>query len=330
MPKPVCHLDPGIRLDNGEPSHNLGDLIIQDAVRHHLADLVGGREVLAVPTHTELTPEGRRRLSAAKIKLVGGTNILSSRMGWLNRTNQWKVNMLDALALRGSVLMGCGWQNYQEAASFRAKLFYRIALHGQLPHSLRDQYSAGMLGQAGFTNVLNTNCVTMWNFADHDWSRYPVAKAERALIMATDYRKDPENDRRFIETVQRAYGSVYAWPQGPEDAPYLREVGFQGEFLSRSLASLDTFIRSTDSFDYLGTRLHGGIRCMQNYRRALIIEVDNRATEIARDTHLPTVARDDFDRMEAWIAGEPAPKLQLQTTAVQRWKSEVREAIARS
>jgi hypothetical protein len=57
----------------------------------------------------------------------------------------------------------------------------------------------------------------------------------------------------------------------------------------------------------------------------LIIEVDNRATEIARDTNLPTVKREDFDFIEKWIGCSEPLNLRLQTGAQQQWRDRLRE-----
>lgn len=50
--------------------------------------------------------------------------------------------------------------------------------------------------------------------------------------------------------------------------------------------------------DFVGTRLHGGIRAMQHKQRAIIIEIDNRAKEISsrfeNDIQIP------FDKVNQW------------------------------
>lgn len=95
--------------------------------------------------------------------------------------------------------------------------------------------------------------------------------------------------------------------------------------LERSLPGLDTFIQSGVSFDYIGTRLHGGMRCLQNQRRALIIEVDNRATEIAKDTGLPTVKRDGFATISGWIEGAVRPSIHLPLDAIAQWRGQFKK-----
>jgi polysaccharide pyruvyl transferase WcaK-like protein len=67
------------------------------------------------------------------------------------------------------------------------------------------------------------------------------------------------------------------------------------------LRAFDDFLSQDIAVDYVGNRLHGGIRAMQKLRRTIIIEIDNRAREMSRDFKLPTIARHDFDRLAQMI-----------------------------
>ena len=49
------------------------------------------------------------------------------------------------------------------------------------------------------------------------------------------------------------------------------------------------------NIEYIGTRLHGGIRALQHGRRTMIIAVDGRAMEKKKDIHLPVVDRNTLD-----------------------------------
>ena len=86
-------------------------------------------------------------------------------------------------------------------------------------------------------------------------------------------------------------------------------------------AAYDRLLREAPSLDYVGNRLHGGIRALQHGRRAIIVEIDNRAQEMGRDFNLPTVARDDFARLEAMIDGDLAIAVTPPVEAIARWKS---------
>lgn len=326
-------LDPGLQDHKGNASVNLGDLIIQDAVKQELTQLFPQAEIVHYSSHAPLTSEQLSNLSSFAAVIVGGSNLLSSRLRPYNRwsekyerwTNQWAISLIDAIRIKNATLLGAGWVQYQNPPDFFSRMMYRFALSRQTFQSVRDEYSKKRLMEAGISNVLNTNCITMWQLAKKDMRRYPTTQAENALVILTDYAKKPEYDGRLLKLLKNRYKSVYAWPQGSHDKAYLEELGFDGVMLDRSLAGLDDFVRSGNSFDYIGTRLHGGIRCLQNDKRALIIEVDNRATEIARDTNLPTVKREDFDFIEKWIGCSEPLNLRLQTGAQQQWRDRLRE-----
>ncbi|PSB20319.1 hypothetical protein C7B65_07685 [Phormidesmis priestleyi ULC007] len=78
------------------------------------------------------------------------------------------------------------------------------------------------------------------------------------------------------------------------------------------------------SFDYIGIWLHGGVKCLLNRHRSLVIVVDNRAAEIAKDTNLPTVARDDFEQITHWIETPTPTQITLNLDAIEQWRSQFR------
>jgi polysaccharide pyruvyl transferase WcaK-like protein len=75
--------------------------------------------------------------------------------------------------------------------------------------------------------------------------------------------------------------------------------------------------------DYVGTRLHAGIRALQKGRRALIISVDNRATEIGRDTHLPIVERKNMSCLEAMIKTNLEISLKINRYGIDSFKGQL-------
>jgi len=326
----VCILDPGFLTQHGDHSANLGDLIIQGAVVREVNRLFHNAESVHYSTHSPLTTAQINTLYDMDVILVGGTNLLSSRFRPWNRwneraqcwSNQWSIHLLDALRIRRAILLGTGWVAYQREPDLLARLMHRTVLDRSRFHSVRDEYSRQKLMAMGISHVLNTSCVTMWDLAEVDIQLIPTDKGENALLMLTDYAKNHEIDARLLKTLKERYKQVYAWPQGTEDVPYLKELEFPGVVLERSLPALDAFIQSDLSFDYIGTRLHGGIRCLQNRRRTLIIEVDNRAAEIAKDTGLPTLKREDFTTLDRWIEGSSPPDIRLPLAAIQQWRDQ--------
>jgi polysaccharide pyruvyl transferase WcaK-like protein len=326
-------LDPGIQTQDGQPSFNLGDLIIQAAVNRELASLFPGADVARYSTHSPLTSSQLAGIQSCGLIFVGGTNLLSSRFRPWNRwserygvwSNQWSISLFDALRIGRAVLIGAGWRQYQPNPDLFSRIMLRTVLSRIATHSLRDHYSLRMLQAAGIRNALNTSCVTMWPFTDPLLvNRIPREKSRSALVMLTDYAQDAERDSRLLKLINGCYERVYAWPQGSGDLAYFVELGFTGMLLEHSYAALESFVDSEEPFDYIGTRLHGGIRCLLSSRRALILEVDNRAAEIARDTGLPTVRKDDFAGIEQWIDGSEPPAIHVPVVEIEGWRNEMR------
>lgn len=317
--KKICILDPGLENNQGVPSSNLGDLIIQEAVDRELRKLFNGYEVLRFSTQSSLDAEHFREIQRCDHVFLGGTNILSSNM---NRYRQWKISLLDALKLQKVILFGVGWWQYQEPANLYTQILLRLATSNKILHSVRDEYTRQKLCAMGVSNVINTGCPTMWTLMNQNFSLHPKQKSDRALLMLTDYNKQPELDRKLIELLLEQYETVYFWPQGRGDLQYVEDMALPLKILGHSLEDLQALLKSNIAFDYIGTRLHGGIYCLRSGRRSLIVEIDNRASEISRDTGLPVVARDDFAFMRNWISGSSQPQILLNCDAINTWRKQ--------
>lgn len=314
--------DPGIENNDGGLSSNLGDLIIQRVVERELGRLFNGADLLRISTHVPLESAHLRRLRTCRQMFVGGTNLLSSKM---RDYKQWQIGWKDAWRIRRAILFGVGWWQYQEAPDWYTRFVLRGALSSRALHSVRDEYTRGKLAAIGIHNVVNTGCPTMWPLADMDTRRVPSTRSEVALVMLTDYAPNPELDSRLLELVTTAYKKVFFWPQGRKDIQYVSTLNTPMEMLPHSLAALDKFLAAGIQFDYIGTRLHGGIQCLLSGSRALVLEVDNRAREISRDTGLPTAARGDFGFLKRWIAGPTVTAIKLNTAGIELWRNQFRD-----
>ena len=63
--------------------------------------------------------------------------------------------------------------------------------------------------------------------------------------------------------------------------------------------------------------------------RSLILAVDNRASEIAKDTNLPVLPRGgNLDVLEEQICSAWETQIDLPTTAIRQWKNQFRETDA--
>ena len=313
--------DPGIEDHRATPSSNLGDLIIQEAVDRELRALFGRPPEVRVTTQARLGPEHHRALRRCDWLFVGGTNLLSSQVG---QYRQWQIGLPDALRIRRAILLGVGWWQYQDDADFASRCLWKSALSFRHLHSVRDAYTEHKLKAMGLRNVINTGCPTMWPLAAFDFGHHPHAKADTVLLMLTDYLPAPEHDRALALLLARHYREVVFWPQGRRDLEYMRELQIPVTPLEHSFAALNEFLQSPRVFDYVGTRLHGGVRCLLANRRSLIVGIDNRAAEIARDTGLAVVPRGDLAAIERWIPGSPPPAIRLNVRAIEQWRAQFR------
>ena len=72
----------------------------------------------------------------------------------------------------------------------------------------------------------------------------------------------------------------------------------------------------------------GGVRVLQRGRRALILEVDNRAKEIAADTGLPTAQRGEEELIADWIANPKPVSIQMPWEAIEAWRGQFAQVEA--
>ncbi|WP_044303925.1 polysaccharide pyruvyl transferase family protein [Rhodopirellula sallentina] len=312
---------PGVVNQSLDPSPNLGDLIIEEYVLSELSSIfcVDPQNIPRIATHQRLRPGDRQKARNADHVFVGGSNLLSSYMdGYF----QWDLIMSDALRVRNAILMGAGWWRDQGTCNRYTKYLLWAALSWKGWHSVRDGQALQHLQNIGFKRVLNTGCPTMWSLAEKDLSSISTTRATKALLMLTDYDRHEKHDADLVQLIQNSYQEVFFWPQGAGDRDYAIELGFQGTMLNRSLPALDALLASEVDLDYLGTRLHGGIRCLHSGKRGLVIEVDNRAREIGKDTKLPTVPRGDFDTIRSWLQKSAPVSLSLPTANIAKWKSQ--------
>jgi polysaccharide pyruvyl transferase WcaK-like protein len=311
---------PALMDNNNTPSTNLGDLIIHEAIVRELRSIFPKEKISNISSHCPIPYKAFDIRQNDKI-IVGGSNLLSSNM---NQYAQWKINLSDILKLKNVILLGVGWWQYQEQPNYYTKILLKNILSKHILHSVRDSYTESMLSSIGINNVINTNCPTMWPMAIKDFSQIPLGKSENVLVMITDYKKNRTLDQSILKIISKYYNNIFFWPQGVGDLDYFQSLIENSlvTILERSLSALDSLLQSEIPFDYIGTRLHGGIRCLLNDRRSLILRVDNRAKEISKDTGLPCVARDDLSAIENWINSEHHTKLKINKRNIDAWKSQ--------
>lgn len=322
--KKICLFDPGMHDNLGSPSKNLGDLIIQEAVKRELEYIFGKQDMPAIATHSVPEKKSMKIAQNSDLAFVGGTNLLQSDM---RRGRMWNITTKQRIKLFSKiVLFGNGWQNYQEKPTLYTRSILWFTLSKNYIHSVRDGYTEKKLSSIGIRNVVNTGCPTMWPLLNFNFHDIPTTKSKSVLIILTDYSKDIESDKRLIDIAFKNYEVVYFWPQGSGDKEYIKDliINQKGKaiILEHSLDAFYDLLRSCISFDYIGTRLHGGIKCILSKKRSLILEIDNRAREIAKDTGLPTAPRSDLNQIERWISSSNPISISLNKNAIETWKQQ--------
>lgn len=302
---------------------NVGDEIIADAVMKHLTLIFPESVFVKFPTQTHFSSKCINFYNSAAMRFIGGSNLLSSRIRPVY--NQWDISLRNFWKYKSAILMGAGWQKYQSHADFFAKLFYKPLLSRKYIHSVRDSYTEGQMRAMGYENVLNTACPTTWDLTVEHCEAIPKTKQKAAVITITDYAKDPVPMRKMIEIVRANYGEIYFFQQGVRDLDYLKEVTDPADIriISPTLKSYDKLLEEVHP-DFIGTRLHGGIRALQHGCRALIIGIDNRAIELSKDIHLPVVTMEDPEALSQALQQGWEIRITLPEKNIAAWKGQFR------
>jgi polysaccharide pyruvyl transferase WcaK-like protein len=303
-------------LDTSVSSTNVGDEIIMEAVRRQLAPVLANDYVCRIASHETMSAKSRGMIARSDYVIAGGSNLLSSHAGL---RSVWKLSPLDAALGPKFVMMGVGWYHDQGAPDpYTAWLFKRLFARDKL-HSVRDSYSKRKLEALGFNNVLNTGCPTLWELPDDVNAATPRRKAKTVVTTLNTYMKDRSADAALLSLLSRKYERVFAWVQSYSDQAYLQELHPAIELVAPNLSAFDELLTSSLDLDYVGNRLHAGIRALQKGRRTIIIEIDNRAREMGRDFNLPTVKRDDAAALEDMIDRPQDLNIVLPREDVRRW-----------
>lgn len=301
---------------------NLGDEIIMDAVRKELREIIPNSFFINTPTHDYIGKEAYTELQALPYSFVGGTNLLSGNM---NKYNQWKINLNTIGKVKNAILMGVGWWQYQKEINRYTKFLLKNVLSDSYIHSVRDSYTKEKLQSIGIDNVINTGCMTLWQLNEEHCKSIPQEKSEEVVMTFTDYKPSLKYDTLLLNAAKKNYKKIYVWLQGEGDYRYLKELlGDSVEFIEPSLKAYDDLLSDTSKkLDYIGTRLHAGVRAMQHKRRTIIISVDNRATEMRKDFSLPVIERLHIEKeLDAKINSDFTIDIKLPNENIEQWKTQ--------
>ena len=302
-------------------SDNSGDNIIMENCINILKDNISVEDFVHIPTHTYPTDEQIKSIENIDKKVVCGTNILS---GDMKSYGLWKIpNNIENY--NEIVLMGVGFASKNNKFTNYTKKLLKYMLAQDAIHSVRDSFTEQCLKDIGIKNVVNTSCPTMWKLDEKLCSEIPTDKAKYVICTITDYSRDKENDSIMLDILIKNYENVSIWIQGQDDYEYLEELGYKDKLniVSIGLESYDKFLSEHKDLDYIGTRLHAGIRAMAYKHRSIVISIDNRAEAISKDTGLPIIYRENVNgELENMILSSFKTKINLPKEKIDLWKQQ--------
>ena len=308
--------------DTSIAAYNIGNQIIMDAVKTELMELFLQSFVLSLPVE-DIKTNARRYNAVSDISFVGGTNILN---GNIRKYRQWDLDLHNILRLSNIVLLGCGWCQYEERPITRyTQWAFNKVFSKQYIHSVRDEYTRSKLASIGIDSI-NTGCPTLWRITDEVTNRIPKNKKQCVVITLTDYNRNQVRDKHLLDICLRNYQKVYLFPQGTGDIPYIKSLGYieRLQVISPQISAYNALLESGE-VDYIGTRLHAGIRALQKTVRSFIIGIDNRAKEMARDFGLPVLDEESMDKLEEWINVPYSLELKIPFERIESWKRQFRK-----
>lgn len=300
-------------------SSNLGDLIIYDSVYSVLREVFPDDMFTSYPTQLYTSYDAKKMMGEKELLFVSGTNLLSSN---LESKNQWKIDNSHKRYLKNKVvLFGTGWWQYQGDINRYSEKIYRTVLNKDVLHSARDSYAAEKLHSIGIENVVNTTCPTLWKLTPEKCTTIPKERASTVVTTLTFYHENEDEDYRMLKLLDDNYEKVYLWIQGMNDYHYYNELnrGFKNiEFVPPTIEAYNSILDSPD-IDYVGTRLHAGVRALQRGVRTLILAVDNRAFEIGKDINLNVIKRQNVEQALDFINNDYTTEIRLPTENINRF-----------
>lgn len=319
-PREQKQVEKPLLFDTALESQNTGDQIIMEHCRRYLGQVLGIKNLPAVSTHVFPDERAYAQIQQAGIKFVCGTNLLSGHMA---HYGLWKLPQ-NLESYHDIVLMGVGFDSERTDFDRYSSRLLRCILSKHYIHSVRDSFSEQMLRRMGIPNVLNTGCPTMWGLTPEHCASIPTQMGRNVVCTITDYHRDPERDTSMLDQLLELYETVYFWPQGAEDNAYLDTLGRREQLncLPEGLEAFDTMLRQPE-LDYVGTRLHAGIRALNAGHRSLIISIDNRAQAIAKETGLPILLRSQIsEKLASKLCSPIQTMITLPTRQISLWISQ--------
>ena len=300
---------------------NLGDFIIYESVYKNLREIFREDSFTNFPTQLHTSFDAKFSMSQKALLFVSGTNLLASN---IEKRVQWKINNSHRRFLRNKVvLVGCGWWQYQNGINSYTEKIYKSVLNQDLTHSVRSNYTVEKLNSIGIKNVLNTSCPTLWGIVPEVCREVPTEKSDDVITTLTSYNKEAADDLKMLELLGKNYRTVYLWLQSYDDILYFNQIKPTTRNITLIPPTLERYdaLLAKGGVDYVGTRLHAGIRALQKGIRTLILAVDNRAIEIGKDVNLNVIRRENVEEISSFINGRYVTDIKLPLENIQRFKN---------
>ena len=314
-------------LDTSVATQNVGDEIINDSIRMNWTELYDKNYICKYPTHTPPYAWWQQLIVSRKFdilansdyKFLCGTNALYTNM--MRPLPQWNIFPWNASFFKDTILLGVGAGINSRHINIYTKYLYKKVLSKNYIHSTRDEYTKNMLESLGY-KAMNTGCPTLCGFTDKKKKKIPSTKSDKVLFTLTGYQPDIENDKLMVEILSNNYEELFFWPQTPTDLDYLRSIGhIDVKVITPNLCAYDRVL-SDNNIDYVGNRLHGGIRALQHGRKSLIVAIDYRAVNMSKQYGLPIIEREHIrSKLDGFINSNFETKITgLDFDVIEKWK----------
>ena len=304
-------------------SENVGDQIIVNSIKKEMQELFSSSFCVELPTHTPLSNRYMYFLGKSDYKFVLGSNIIVGDLNPIIHLKQWNLSPLTLHNVKNAILIGVGAQQYGQKITHLTKLSYRWLFNKSFLHSVRDSYTENKMKSIGIQNVVNTGCPTMWSLTPAHCKQISCKKATEVIFTLTDYKPNLERDNLLIKVLKNNYTKVNFWPQGHRDFEYYKHLSGTNEInvINPHLTDYDLYLDSHD-IDFVGTRLHGGIRALQHKKRSIIIGIDNRAIELNKDFNLPVLDQKEMYKLEDMINSTFSTEIYLPIQNIKKFLSQ--------
>lgn len=309
-------------IDTSVNNYNLGNLIIMDSINNIFDEIFSNDFIFKIQASENHGKTAVRNLLKSDLVFFGGTNALTSN---INKEKYIGFSLNNLLRFNTLILLGVGWWQYQKKPNSYSRFFLKRLLDDSKLHSVRDSHTESMLRSIGINNVLNTSCPTTWDLDENHCKNIPSLRSDGVIFTLTDYNKNPKLDFNFIQILQSAYSKIFFWPQGEGDINYLSSLnvdeGNKIIILPPNLRSFNSLLNNYE-LDYIGTRLHAGIRALQYKKRSLILSIDNRSTEIANDININICSRSDAEGIKFFIENKIDMNIKIRKSQIEIWKNQ--------